>query len=126
MYEEKLKNLCEKIRFETDERYKKQTPEYYERCLVDGVMHKVIIYPGRDYDRITLADADGTHEIVKYFVHKETERIIGAAGWKQKNFNREYGTLDTIDEWYWGEYYATGLHGQETLVSYENRLNTKS
>lgn len=58
---------------------------------------------------------------VRYFVDRETGVIFGAASWKKYNPNREYGTLDTINEWDWSDYYAVSKQGMGTLVPKDYR-----
>lgn len=53
---------------------------------------------------------------VCYFVEKDTGIIFGAKGWKAFNPNNEYGTLYTINEWAWGEYYAVSKNGLKALT----------
>lgn len=53
---------------------------------------------------------------VSYFVEKETGIIFGAKSWKIYNPNREYGTLDTIDEWDWSDFYGKSKTGKDSLV----------
>lgn len=64
---------------------------------------------------------NGTQPSVAYFVERDTGVIFGAKGWKAYNPNHEYGTLDTIDEYMWGEHYGSRKDGVATLVPKENR-----
>lgn len=54
---------------------------------------------------------NGTQHSVHSFVELGTGKIYGAAGWKKYNPVHVYGTLDTIDDWYWGEYYGRKING---------------
>jgi hypothetical protein len=58
----------------------------------------------------------GSQKGVRYFVEKETGTIFGAKGWKAYNPNHEYGTLDTITEWDWSDYYAVSKTGKSSLI----------
>ena len=53
---------------------------------------------------------------VSYFVEKRTGIIFGAKGWKAFNPNNEYGTLHTINEWDWSDYYGVSKKGLKTLT----------
>lgn len=59
---------------------------------------------------------NGIQKFVKYFVEKDTGVIFGAKGWKAYNPNHQYGTLDTLDEYEWGDYYGKRKDGKPTLV----------
>jgi hypothetical protein len=63
----------------------------------------------------------GPSQAVHSFVEKATGIIYGADGWKKPNFKRAYGTLDTINDWAWGEYYAVSKTGIDTLVPKDER-----
>jgi hypothetical protein len=43
---------------------------------------------------------------IAYFVEVETGKIFGARSLAAYNPARQFGTLDTINEWYWGDYYG--------------------
>ena len=124
-YEQKLKALCDLITKEIDERMQKDYEILYTSSMKEkGRCTLIEVQPGTLYDKLTMKDY-GSGCYVKYFVHKPTGRILGAAGWDAKNFNREYGTLDTINEWYWGGYDAVSKNGKDTLVPKKDRLNYK-
>ncbi len=66
---------------------------------------------------------NGTQRFVHSFVERDTGKIFGANGWKKYNPVRCYGTLDTIDEWFWGGYYGEKIGGtdKDSLVPKEER-----
>lgn len=77
---------------------------------------------GQKYFRVWLnIGTSNTQKSVAYFVNKETETIYGAKSWKTPNFNRQYGTLDTMNDWDWSNYYGVSKNGVDTLVPKENR-----
>lgn len=124
-YEEKLKALCDLITKESDERMKTNYNILYTTSMQEkGRCTLIEVHPGTVYDKLTSKDY-GSGCYVKYFVHKVTGRIVGAASFNSQNFNREYGTLDTISDWYWGEYYGISKTGKNTLVPKAQRLNVK-
>lgn len=57
-----------------------------------------------------------TGKSVAYFVEKDTGVIFGAKGWKAYNPNHEYGTLDTLDDHAWDDYYGKRKDGKPTMV----------
>lgn len=64
---------------------------------------------------------NGTQRCARYFIEKETGIIYGTDSWKKPNFKRAYGTLDTINDWRWGAYYALSKTGKSTLVPKDQR-----
>ena len=46
---------------------------------------------------------------VRYFVSKDSAGIYASAGRDKPNFSRFFGTLFTIDEFFWGNYEAEAL-----------------
>jgi len=66
----------------------KANPEY----------NKVTIHIGNKYTRIDVGTSG------KYMVENETGIIYGIKGYGVPNKKKVYGTLETIDEYYWGEY----------------------
>jgi hypothetical protein len=79
-------------------------------CDVDAPLK-----PGQKYVRVCI---DGGS---RYFVEISTGKIFGSASYKKPNLVRLYGTLDTINDWHWGGFYAVGKLGQNTLVPKEDR-----
>jgi hypothetical protein len=70
---------------------------------------------GKKYNRVW--EFSGHQSFAKYFVEKATGKIFGAASWDTPNKKRLYGTLDTIHEWDWSDYYGVSLKGINTLAS---------
>ena len=69
-----------------------------------GNMVKVAADYGKRFVRIVFVTGEGGHRSVRYFVEQSTGIIFAAQGWKQYNPKRSYGTLDTIDQFSWGDY----------------------
>jgi hypothetical protein len=57
--------------------------------------------PGKIYTRVYLEDSQ---KMSRYFVSNFDGKIFACSSWKAPNFNRCFGTLDTIDQFYWGDY----------------------
>ena len=60
---------------------------------------KVEIIEGRKYTKVNVGDSG------KYMVDKQGN-IYGIKAYGQVHKGHQYGTLDTIEDWYWGEYTA--------------------
>lgn len=67
----------------------------------------VATYPGRKFDRVAINDA------ITYFVDKDSWKIYGAKSAAQYNPRREYGGLDTADQFDW----ATGVAKANTALA---------
>lgn len=100
---------------EQNERYAESFPDGHRRALEAG---------RRGYEHIGFDEGDRFVKVwkesggksVHSFVEKKTGIIFGAKGWKAFNPNNEFGTLHTINEWSWGEYYGKSKKGLKTLT----------
>ena len=62
----------------------------------------VQVVHGPKYTKVNLGPA---HNISgKFMVENSTGVIYGIKGYGQVHKGHVYGTLDTVDEWYWGNY----------------------
>ncbi len=69
----------------------------------------VKIVPGKKYvkvDRVNYGQQSGAFMIVP-----ETGEIFGIKGYGVIHRGHAYGTLDTVDDWYWGDYYPEKRKG---------------
>lgn len=57
------------------------------------------ILPGRVYTKV-----DEEHGHGRFMVDNKSGIIYGIKGYGQVHKGREYGTLETAGQWYWGEY----------------------
>jgi len=64
---------------------------------------KTKIIPGRKYTRVNVGTSG------KYMIVNDTGEIYGIKAYGVIHRGHKYGTLDTINEWYWGEYYGRRL-----------------
>jgi hypothetical protein len=53
----------------------------------------------------------------KYMVDLATGEIFGIKAYGQVHKGHRYGTLDTLDEWYWGEYEAYPKNGRPKVLT---------
>lgn len=73
-------------------------------------MLTVVVKPGPKYTKV---DIGPRHNMMgKYMVENATGVIFGIKGYGQVHKGHQYGTLDTVDQWYWGGY--TALEKRET------------
>ena len=103
--DEKLSALAAKIEKETLEymiRFSKGYLDTPERVMEihgqSAIKTKVI--PGKKYTKIDVGSSG------KYMIDKE-ERIFGIKAYGVIHKGHQYGTLDTMNDFYWGGYTAT-------------------
>lgn len=81
----------------------KQTQERLMECKMDctaNMLNAVTkIKLGKKYDKIDLGGSG------KLMVVKETGEVFGVKAYGVIHKGHAYGTLDTISEWYWGDYH---------------------
>ena len=95
-YQEKLKALSELLQQEQIERLHKEGLS----CEANVLGCQVSIKEGRKYTKIDVGRSG------KYMVEKSTELIFGIKAYGVIHRGHCYGTLNTIQNWYWGGYGA--------------------
>ena len=70
------------------------TPEYL------NAYSKVTIKPGNKYTKVDVGSSG------KYMVDLSDGAIYGIKAYGVIHKGHQYGTLDTIDDWFWGDYKA--------------------
>jgi hypothetical protein len=86
----------------------KDSMEYYKKrhMHVPSLSDlRVIIIPGRKYWKVDISGSG------RFMVEVDTEVIYGIKSYGQVHKGKRYGNLDSISEWYWGEYYP--IKGRE-------------
>ena len=71
---------------------------------------------GRKYDRIyiqTYHNGQPNQKIARYFVNRNSWVINSPKSFHQINERREFGTLDTVDQYDWAPYYGVPKVGTE-------------
>ena len=91
--------LARRVEEEQRQRMNKQFPDYPQDCLDNDT--KVSIRPGRKYTKVDVGTSG------KFMVENTTGEIFGIKAYGVIHKGHNYGTLDTIDEWYWGNYSPT-------------------
>ena len=121
----KLDAFLELLQKEHNERIKTQHSILHDEAIAVGAVGYQItgydeggrfwrVWLADSHDRISSDTPGGRY--VKYFVERNTGVIFGAKSWDAYNPVREYGTLDTIEEWDWSNYYGESKTGKDTLV----------
>lgn len=96
----RIEKLADTITRETTEAQQRYQARYYPDSPYDGtVNYTAHIIPGKKYIKM---DVGGSG---KYMI--DGDKIFGIKAYGVIHRGHQYGTLDTIDEWYWGEYTAT-------------------
>ena len=71
-----------------------------EANMVGAVAH--VVPGGKKYTKIDLGRGQG-----KFMVEIATGIIYGIKAYGQVHKGHMYGTLETVDEWFWGDYYPS-------------------
>lgn len=96
-YNEKLEALRAVMSADTEDFYRRNGYTYpgvernWEVCVVFG----------KKYDKVD------RYQSGVLMVERETGRIYGIKGYGVIHKGHQYGTLDTIEQWYWGTYKPT-------------------
>ncbi len=90
---EKIEKLAEKIHADKFERYSAEFTYDFSEDI------KVHVKPGRKYVKIDIGSSGA------YMIDQEGG-IFGIKAYGVIHRGHRYGTLDTIDEWFWGTYSA--------------------
>lgn len=93
-----INNFAALVYKETREKYEKffQDTQYKEGLVEGASVVKVI--PGKKYTKVDVGSSG------KYMVVNETGEIFGIKAYGVIHKGHRYGTLDTINDWHWGEY----------------------
>lgn len=93
--------LCDRITADSQERLKELDLD----CPANLQMYIATPTSGPKYTRIRVGMS------IRYFIEKSTGKIYAANSYKAPNFNRSFGTLETQDEFNWGNYEAFAKSG---------------
>ena len=95
-FDEKIKYLAELIEKQTIERL----IEKDLGCETNILNAKTSIKPGKKYTKIDMGGSG------RYMVVNATGEIFGIKAYGVIHRGHFYGTLDTVDNYYWGDYTA--------------------
>jgi hypothetical protein len=98
-----IQDFAALVEKETREKYEKffTTPNREDKeCLVNHAS-EVKVIPGKKYTKVDVGHSG------KYMIVNDTGEIFGVKAYGVIHKGHRYGTLDTINDWHWGEY--TGI-----------------
>lgn len=93
-FQEKIKAFAEKVQSETLSQLKKDYPGLPE----PERSAKTIIKPGKKYTKVDVGTSG------KYMIVNDTGEIFGIKAYGVIHRGHKYGTLDTINNYFWGAY----------------------
>jgi hypothetical protein len=104
-FDAKIQRLAGLIQNQTKERLDNETKKTNPNLLIQMPDFNVVysqtkIVPGRKYTKIDIYTSG------RYMVVNETGQIFGIKAYGVIHKGHYYGTLDTIDNYYWGGYTA--------------------
>lgn len=108
-YGEQLLALAQKIETETQARLVKD--DLGCQANLDNAITSIKI--GKKYDKIDIGGSG------KLMIERSTGEIFGIKAYGQIHRGHKFGTLDTINDWYWGEY------GPITVEQSEKRIRIR-
>jgi len=100
--------------------FEQQNNERLTRLYPNLEPEKVGAEQGYKFDKVFVINHSG-QRMGRYMVESRTGAIYGIKSWTQVNKRRQYGTLDTIDQYDWSDFYARPLPGTEAEKEYVKR-----
>ena len=73
-------------------------------CEANRINHKCTLKPAKKYTKLDIGTSG------RYMIVNKTGEIYGIKAYGVINKIRRFGTLDTITEYYWGDYHAVKLN----------------
>lgn len=93
-FDDKIKKFAELFQSDTDVRFMKSNMN----SLIGDGLHMVKVKPGQKYYKVDLGHSG------RFMIEIETGNIYGIKAYGQVHKGHMYGTLDTMDDWFWGDY----------------------
>jgi len=91
------------------ENFRKSLQKVDRGCVDNG--DTVEVETGRKFDKVYIKTRH--QKLGRYMVDRNSWVIYGIKSWAQINERRQYGTLDTIDQYDWSSYYGIPKAGTE-------------
>jgi len=101
----------------------KQSGERHNRLYPNSAAEKFGVEQGYKFDKVFCIAGNG-QILGRYMVESRTGNIYGIKSWTQVNKRRQYGTLDTIDQYDWSEYYGRALPHTQAEIEHQKREET--
>lgn len=98
--------------------FEQQNNERRNRLYPNLDAESVEVETGYKFDKVYIrtscgGDTGETQRMGRYMVESRTGDIWGIKSWTQVNKRRWYGTLDTVDQYDWSDFYARPLPGTD-------------
>lgn len=100
MDNKKLQQFAEMLETQVAELMDKQGFTWHRQEGGAKISYQVTVTPGRKYTKVDVGHSG------RYMVVNKTGEIFGIKSYGVIHRGHQYGTLDTINEWYWGDYRA--------------------
>ena len=95
----KIEELAHRVKAQTQQTYRRDYPD--TPWMFDKI--EVFVVPGRKYTKIDRGEPG--HQSGYLMIDHNSLEIFGIKEYGRPHMKRRYGTLDTITDWYWGEYH---------------------
>lgn len=115
-YGEKLMAFAVKVQAESQHRLREQDLAC-EANLTNAITW---VKFGNKYDKVDIGNSG------RFMVEARTGEIFGIKSYGKVHRGHAYGTLDTIDEFYWGEYYPKRLDRKADEDKYMGKVVRKA
>lgn len=92
-----IQEFGERVRQETADRLRRDYPGYSPSMVEHD--SRISIHNGRKYIRLDVGNSG------KYMIDRDGN-IYGIKAYGVPHFRKIYGTLETVDDYYWGDYRA--------------------
>ena len=110
-YEDKLEQFRELFEAHSNDRR--------ERLYPNLDSESVEVETGYKFDKVYINN--GVQRLGRYMVESRTGIIWGIKSWTQVNRRRQYGTLDTVEQFDWSDFYARPISGTDAELAHAER-----
>ena len=86
-------------------------------CEANLKHSQTVIREGKKYTKVDVGNSG------KYMIINDTGEIFGIKAYGVIHRGHKYGTLDTIHEWYWGEYHGIKKQDREPYGAVFHKLD---
>lgn len=103
--------LEQKLEFFRDKLQKQQIDNLHRincACEANIKNAECFLKPGKKYTKLDIGTCG------KYMIDNDTQIIYGIKAYGQVNKKKTFGTLDTLDQYYWGDYHAIKIKQAKT------------
>lgn len=94
-----IQEFANQVHEDTLQRFATEYPDYPQECLDDDCTVHVIA--GSKYTKVDVGRSG------KFMVVNDTGEIFGIKGYGRIHRGHAFGTLETVSEWFWGNYHPT-------------------